>query len=72
MRLEVKKAKKEAQHFLDELRSTMEQYDYMVALWGEFDSDLLRIEHVELNTSKIAGVRLPYIQEITFSEKEYR
>ncbi len=71
LRLEVKKAKKEAQHFLDELRSTMEQYDYMVALWGEFDSDLLRIEHVELNTSKIAGVRLPYIQEITFSEKEY-
>lgn len=71
LRLEVKKAKDEQDRYearMEELRS---QYDYMVALWGEFDSGLLRVENIELGYSKIAGVLLPIIKEITFVEKEY-
>lgn len=71
LRLEVKKAKDEQDRYearMEELRS---QYDYMVALWGEFDSELLRVENIELGYSKIAGVLLPIIKEITFVEKEY-
>ncbi len=43
----------------------------MVALWGEFDCDLLRIADVELSTQKIAGVRTPVLQDVRFEEKAY-
>ena len=47
------------------------RYDYMVALWGEFDADLLAVEDVELSTQKIAGVRIPVLQGVKFKEKSY-
>jgi V/A-type H+-transporting ATPase subunit D len=53
---------------LDELKA---QYDYMVQLWGEFDCDLIRIVDVELSSQKIAGVRIPILDNIIYDEKPY-
>lgn len=71
LRLEVKKAKDEQERYVVRMEELRSQYDYMVALWGEFDSELLRVEDIELGHSKIAGVMLPVIKDIIFTEKEY-
>ena len=71
LRLEVKKAKGTAADFGRRLAELSARYDYMVALWGEFDADLLAVEDVELTTQKIAGVRIPVLQGVKFKEKSY-
>lgn len=71
LRLEVKKAKGTAAEFERHLAELSARYDYMVALWGEFDADLLAVEDVELSTQKIAGVRIPVLQGVKFKEKSY-
>ena len=71
LRLEVAKAKEVAENFSQELRDVESQYDYMTALWGEFDPDLVSIEDVRLSTVKIAGVRIPVLKEVVFADKSY-
>ena len=71
LRLEVAKAKEVAETFEQELRDVESQYDYMTALWGEFDPDLVSIEDVRLSTVKIAGVRIPILQEVVFANRPY-
>ncbi len=71
LRSEVKRAKDSANDYRRQLDALKAEYDYMVALWGEFDCDLLRIADVELTTQKIAGVRTPVLQAVQFEEKAY-
>ena len=71
LRSEVKRAKDSAAGYLKELEQLKAQYDYMVALWGEFDCTLVRIADVELSVQKIAGVRTPVLQEVKFERKAY-
>ena len=71
LRSEVKKAKDSALDYRRRLDALKAKYDYMVALWGEFESDLLRVGDVRLATQKIAGVRTPVLEEVLFEEKPY-
>lgn len=71
LRLEVAKAKETAESFEIQLSELNSSYDYMTALWGEFDSDLVRIDDVSLGTVKIAGVKIPVLNDIIFAEKPY-
>ena len=71
LRSEVKRAKDSALAFRRELDELVARYDYMVQLWGEFDCDLIRIEDVQLDTLKIAGVRTPILNNIVYREKPY-
>ncbi len=71
LRSEVKKAKDSARQYSEELERLLTQYDYMVALWSEFDCDLIRISDVVLTTLKIAGVRTPILEDVLFEEKSY-
>ena len=71
LRTEVKRAKDSAQSLKRELDAAKAEYDYMAALWGEFDCTLIRIEDVELTTQKIAGVRTPVLKNIVYDEKPY-
>ena len=71
LRSEVKRAKDSKLAYLQELDELKAQYDYMVQLWGEFDCDLIRIVDVELSSQKIAGVRIPLLKDIVYSEKAY-
>ena len=71
LRSEVKKAKDSAADYRRRLDALKAEYDYMVSLWGEFDSDLLRISDVELGVRKIAGVRIPELEDVRFEEKAY-
>lgn len=71
LRLEVKKAKDDASEYSQKLENLLSEYEYMVALWGEFDRELLRVTDVQFNVSKIAGVRIPMLDNIVFEEKPY-
>lgn len=71
LRAEVKRAKDKAKELEELLEKRMSDYDYMVSLWGEFEHDLISVEDVKLNIIKIAGVRIPVLEEVIFSVKEY-
>ena len=71
LRVEVKKAKDTAVDYEQQLDALARRYDYMVALWGEFDGGLLRIQDVQVSMAKIAGVRIPVLRDIVFEEKPY-
>ena len=71
LRSEVKRAKDTARDYRKRIEALVAEYDYMVALWGEFDSTLLRVEDVMLSTQKIAGVRTPVLEQVLFEEKSY-
>ncbi len=71
LRMEVKRAKATAGEFRAELDDLTARHDYMMALWGEFDPELVRIEDVRLAEGKVAGVRVPVLEGVDFSEKAY-
>jgi len=67
LRMEVKKAKDTAIALSQKLDAAIEGYRSMVRLWGEFDTSLVRVEDVELSIRKIAGVRIPVLEEVKFT-----
>ena len=71
LRSEVKRAKDTARDYRRRLDALAPEYDYMVSLWGEFDSTLLRVKDVELAEQKIAGVRIPVLAGVSFEVKPY-
>ena len=71
LRSEVKKAKESAEAFDEKLEKQLQAYQHAIALWDEFDNELVRIEDVELSVKKIAGVKTPVLEEVTFSIKEF-
>jgi V/A-type H+-transporting ATPase subunit D len=71
LRMEVKRAKSVAGEFRSQLDDLTRKHDYMMALWGEFDPELVHIDNVRLAEGKVAGVRVPVLEGIDFSEKPY-
>jgi len=71
LRLEVKKARDAASDYEEKLGELLRRYDYMTALWGEFDPGLLRIKDVNIGTGKIAGVKIPVVNDIEFQQRDY-
>ena len=56
LRLEVRKAKR---------------YDYLAALWNEFQPSLISIRDIELVTVKVAGVKTPELKSIDYEIHEF-
>ena len=71
LRLEVKKAKKELDDLDKEVERRIKDYDRMMALWGEFDASLIHVDDVRMSIKKIAGVRVPVLDEVVYSTKEF-
>ena len=71
LRLEVKKAKKELEDLDKEVEQRIKDYDQMIALWGEFDTSLIHVDDVRMSIKKIAGVRVPVLDEVVYSTKEF-
>ena len=66
LRLEVRKAKEESERLIADLDAALLRYDYLAALWNEFEPGLIRITDVELYTRKVAGVKTPALGEISY------
>jgi V/A-type H+-transporting ATPase subunit D len=71
LRIEVKKSKEEAVKLEQELESQIAGYESMYALWGEFDPTLVELKDVELAVKKIAGVRVPVLNNIRLEVKPF-
>lgn len=71
LRLEVKKAKAEIAALDEEVDKRIKGYDQMIALWGEFDTSLIHVDDVRMSIKKIAGVRVPVLDEVVYSTKTF-
>jgi V/A-type H+-transporting ATPase subunit D len=71
LRMEVKRAKDDIQKLEQELEQRIAAYDKMLALWGEFDTSLLQVEDVKMSIKKIAGVRIPLLNEVVYKTKPF-
>ena len=66
LRVEVRKAKDESGRVVEELEASLKRYDYLSALWNEFEPGLISIRDVDLVTVKVAGVKTPAVKEIHY------
>ena len=66
LRIEVRKAKDHSDRLVADLEATRRRYDYLAALWNEFEPSLIRITDVDLTTVKVAGVKVPELKEIHY------
>ena len=71
LRVEVKKAKTEAERLEKELRKKLAKYEKVVDMWGEFDNELVAVDEVDVSVKKIAGVKTPVLDGVVFSVKEF-
>ena len=71
LRLEVRKAKEYAEKLIEDLDAALKRYDYLAALWNEFDAGLITITKVDLVTVKVAGVKTPDLQEIHYQINDF-
>ena len=71
LRLEVKHCKEEADALERKLKEQIAGYESMYALWGEFDTSLVELKDVELDVKKVAGVRVPVLNNIRLEVKPF-
>ena len=71
LRVSVISAKNEAQAQAQMLESKLKEYDYLAALWNEFEPGLISISDVHIKTVKIAGVKAPALDGIDFELRPF-
>jgi V/A-type H+-transporting ATPase subunit D len=71
LRVEVKRAKDEALVYEKKLSQKISEYEKFVRIWGEFDITLISVKDLELSVKKIAGVKVPVLNDIIFEIKEF-
>ena len=71
LRLEVRKAKEYAEKLIDDLDAALKRYDYLAALWNEFEPGLIAITDVDLVTVKVAGVKTPDLKDIHYQINDF-
>jgi len=67
LRIEVKRAKDQADEYEKELSVITNRYNQGVRLWSEFDAGLLKVKEVKTGFVKIAGIRIPEFKDISFT-----
>lgn len=71
LRMEVKHSKDEAAKLEERLEKHIRAYEAMFALWNEFDSTLIKVRDVHLGMRKIAGVRVPVLENVDFEIRPF-
>ena len=71
LRASVLAAKRQSEQLIEELEAQLKKYDYLAALWNEFEPGLISITGVDLATVKVAGVRTPELKEIHYEIKPF-
>lgn len=71
LRMEVKRCKTDAVLLEEKLEKQIKDSESTFALWSEFDTSILRIVDVNLGVKKIAGVRVPLLENVEFEVKPY-
>ncbi len=71
LRLEVRKAKEYSEKLIEDLDAALKRYDYLAALWNEFEPGLIAITDIDLVTVKVAGVKTPELKEIFYQINDF-
>ena len=71
LRMEVKRCNEEAMGLEEKLEQEIQAYEAMFALWNEFDSSLVKVKDVHLGVKKIAGVRVPILENVDFEIRPF-
>lgn len=71
LRLEVKKAKAQVLELEEQFQKKINSGAKDTKMWTEFLPGLLAVSNVNVETKKIAGVRIPVLKGIDFTEEEY-
>jgi V/A-type H+-transporting ATPase subunit D len=71
LRMEVKKARDKSTELDNQVRDRATELEAFMKLWVEFDPNLLKIKHVEIQTRKIAGVKTPLLESIEYDVQAY-
>ncbi len=71
LRVSVIAAKSESDKYAIEVEAALQRYDYLAALWNEFEPGLIRITDVSLSTVKVAGVKIPQLDDISYELKPF-
>ena len=71
LRVSVAAAKARSEQLEKEVSQALSSYDYLAALWNEFEPGLIRITDVILRTVKVAGVKIPELDEIVYELREF-
>ena len=66
LRVSVAAAKAQSEKLEREVELALKSYDYLAALWNEFEPGLIRIVDVKLRTVKVAGVKIPDLEDIVY------
>ena len=71
LRVSVSAAKAEAERLEKAVTEALERYDYLAALWNEFEPGLIRITDIHLCTVKVAGVKIPELDGIDYELRPF-
>jgi len=71
LRIEVKKAKHEADRLNRELEKQKLASTELLRLWSEFNPGLILVKDVQLSVKKIAGVKTPILENVSFEIKKF-
>ena len=71
LRVEVKKAKDKSIALDKMLNEKLQSYSASYGLWNEFVPELISVGNVKLTTKKIAGVKIPVLEEVVFKESAF-
>lgn len=71
LRMEVKRAKSRSDELLHELDRLIKEYERFSGLWNEFEPDLVSVKEIELETTKVAGVKTPSLKNIIFETRSF-
>lgn len=71
LRMEVKNARKKNEELGKKLHQTIRGEENNLRMWNEFDDSLVKISRVKLRYRKIAGVKIPELDEILFTVRDY-
>ena len=71
LRMEVKKCKAETAGLERKLEEQLQDYEGMNALWCEFDPALVSVKDVHMGVKKIAGVRVPVLNDVELAVRPF-
>ena len=71
LRMEVTRNKEEVNKLDLQFEKEIQKYENMVALWEDFDPNLVSVKDVSLSTKKIAGVVVPVLAGVELDVKLY-
>ena len=71
LRMEVKHSRAEVVKLEERLEKQIQAYEAMFALWNEFDPTLIKVKDVHLGIRKVAGVRVPLLENVDFEIRPF-